>query len=78
LYFHGPRASSGPADSIWAVEITAVPTLSATPPRLMFTNAGLTRAFDITPDGKRFVMVQQDNTPPPQELHLVLNALQPR
>jgi serine/threonine-protein kinase len=78
LYFHGPRASSGPADSIWAVEITTVPTLSATPPRLMFTNAGLTRAFDITPDGKRFVMVQQDNTPPPQELHLVLNALQPR
>jgi len=63
---------------MWVADITTSPMLSVSPPRLVFTTAGLDRGFDIMSDGTRFVMVQQDNTPPPQELHLVLNALQPR
>ena len=72
LYYLGPAGAGGPV-GMWVVDIATSPTFSASRPRLLFPAPGFVPQFDITPDGKRFVMVQEDTTPPPQQLHLVLN-----
>jgi Tol biopolymer transport system component len=72
LYYRGPGRGSEPVN-IWAVDIETSPTFRASRPRPLFPASGFLPEFDITPGGKRFVMVQEDTTPPPQQLHLVLN-----
>ena len=59
--------------NMWAVDIATSPTFRASRPQPLFPASSFMSEFDITPDGKRFVMVQEDTTPPPQQLHLVLN-----
>ncbi len=51
-------------DRMMAVEITTEPTFSASTPRLLFEgsflrSAGFPAFYDVTPDGQRFVMLQQ-------------------
>ncbi len=71
LYYRG---TGGPASTgIWVVDVAAPPTLEVSKPRLLFPNPGFGGYFDIMPDGRRFVMIQQDDTPPPSQLNLVLN-----
>lgn len=72
LYYVGQDGPGGPV-SMLAVDVVTSPTFRASRPRLLFPAAGFLDRFAITPDGKRFVMVQEDTTPPPQQLHLVLN-----
>ncbi len=72
LFYRGGNEAGAPM-GMWAVDIGAGPTLRASRPRLLFTDTGYLADFDITPDGRRFVVLQRDPTPPPGQLHLVLN-----
>ncbi len=72
LYYRGPGAGSAPV-GMWAVDIATSPTFRASRPRLLFPAPGFLPHFDIARDGKRFVMVQENATPPPAQLYLVLN-----
>ena len=60
-----------------AVDITTEPTFRAGTPRLLFEgtyqrSAGGSAFYDVTPDGKRFVMVQTQG-PGSTEINVVLN-----
>jgi hypothetical protein len=50
-----------------AVPVTTTPTFSAGTPRLLFEGAfslgGGFRGYDVTPDGQRFLMVQEAPQP---------------
>ena len=72
LYYRGPGRGNESVN-IWAVDIATSPAFRASRPRPLFPASSFMPEFDITPDGKRFVMVQEDTTPLPQQLHLVLN-----
>ena len=74
LYFRGsgPRGSRG---DMWVVDVFTDPTFSAGTPRRLFAAPSMAENFDIAPDGRRFAMVQEDDTPLPRELRLVLNGL---
>jgi hypothetical protein len=65
---------------IMAVEVDAGPRFAAGLPRALFTLSGsFHEAFDVTPDGQRFVMVQEIESPV-SYIHVVLNwqeALKP-
>ena len=64
-----------------AVEVTTEPTFSAGTPAMLFEGnffpaEAVNRAdFDVTPDGRRFLMVQQgaQDSPAPQQINIVLN-----
>jgi len=66
-------------DQMMAVEITTEPTFSAGIPRLLFEGRYFWEetdraVYDVTPDGQRFVMIQegeQDSAPP--QINVVLN-----
>jgi serine/threonine-protein kinase len=71
---HGDRSRS-----MMAVDITTDPTFTAGRPRELFrekyVSTSRLRNYDVTPDGRRFLMVQ-DVSPPEEvvtELHVVLN-----
>jgi hypothetical protein len=57
-----------------AVEVSpAGPVFRAGAPKMLFEKAG---AYDVAPDGRRFLMIKADAaTPPaqPNELHVVVN-----
>jgi hypothetical protein len=67
------------ADRMMVVPVTAGPSFSAGPPRLLFERpylrdpAGNLPDYDVSPDGQRFVMLQQADKP--TELRIVLNWL---
>ena len=58
-----------------AVDVTTDPAFRIGPPRALFEGQYRTGPFfanyDVTADGKRFLMVQ-DSGPPPSRLHVVL------
>jgi eukaryotic-like serine/threonine-protein kinase len=74
LYFRGsgPRGNRG---DMWAVDVSTSPAFSAGTPRRLFAAPSMAEDFDIAPDGRRFAMVQEDDTAPTRELRLVLNGL---
>jgi hypothetical protein len=59
-----------------AVRITTVPTFSAGSPRVLFEGPfrvdGPFRGYDVTPDGQRFLMVQEVPQPPARVSQMVL------
>ena len=71
----GRRIYYSAPDGMWAVDVADGPRFSVGRPRQLFSMSGFAQNFDITPDGRRFVMVQLDTTPPPGQLQLVLNLL---
>jgi Tol biopolymer transport system component/predicted Ser/Thr protein kinase len=70
-YLHG--------DQLMAVSIQTVPALNAGTPRLLFEGryeqSDIGRNYDLSPDGKRFVMVRSDETEATAQIHVVLNWL---
>ncbi len=63
-------------DGLWAVEVSEEPSrLRIGPPRLLFRPEGFANAFDITRDGRHFVMVQEELTPPARQFQIVVNPL---
>ena len=73
-YFRG-AGQRGNRGDMWAVDVSTSPTFIAGTPRRLFAAPRMANAFDISPDGRRFAMVQEDDTPPTRELRLVLNGL---
>jgi serine/threonine protein kinase len=79
-------SSAQGARGMWAAEVEGAPTIDVSRPRLLFTlPPEFDRLFDITPDGRHFVMIKVDresaSIQPVRKLHLVLNplaALSPR
>jgi serine/threonine-protein kinase len=75
LYYRGADGH------MMAVPVTLEPTFSSGRPRALFRFAGVYRmsatatAYDIHPDGRRFIMVSEpeDATPPRQQVNIVLN-----
>ena len=60
---------------MWASRVTTTPALAVGPPTRMFGTEPYSGDFDISPDGKRFVMLQRGPSPPRNRLELVQNAL---
>ena len=56
------------------------PVLTFGPPRKLFDGQPYGRAYDLHPDGDRFLMVKQDEAEelptPPQRIHVVLNWIE--
>jgi serine/threonine-protein kinase len=75
IYYRGLEGSEG--DGLWAVEVTeSAAQLRIGAPRRLFATAGFAEEFDVTRDGRNFVMVQQDREmPAPRQLQLALNSL---
>jgi Tol biopolymer transport system component len=73
VYFRGPIGESHDDIGLLVSEITTQPRLSASTPRLMFRNNGYIGRFDLSPDGKQFVMITFDTRPPSHTLRMVQN-----
>jgi Tol biopolymer transport system component/predicted Ser/Thr protein kinase len=61
-------------DKMLAVDVTTSPSFSAGKPKVLFEGRyrrGGRAAYDIAPDGQRFLMVTEPQ-PPPMQLHVVL------
>jgi len=78
VYFRGATGEPDGGVGMMSSEIATNP-LSASKPRLMFHNDGYESRFDVSPDGKRFVMISEDTRPRSHTLRLVQNwrALRP-
>jgi len=68
-------------DSIMAVDIATEPVLAAGRARRLFEwpyepSYPVFRSFDVSPDGRHFVMMQPDGEPPPPQFRIVLNWFQ--
>jgi serine/threonine-protein kinase len=61
--------------AVWASRITTEPALTVGSPRRLFGIEAYSRNFDVSPDGKRFAMVQLGPAPPRNRFELVQNAL---
>jgi serine/threonine-protein kinase len=67
------------SDRMMAVDIVTQPALTAGRPRLLFEgpyllSAGNLPAYDVSPDGQRFLMVvESEQEEPPTQINLVLN-----
>ena len=65
--------------SMMVVDIRAVPTFAAGRPKKLFEDenvwGAVTRNYDVTPDGKKFLMIREENQPleAVTHIHLVLN-----
>ena len=70
LYFTGLTDRA-----MWASRVTTTPALAVGPPTRMFGIEPYIGRFDISPDGKRFAMMQRGPLPPRNRLELVQNAL---
>jgi serine/threonine-protein kinase len=70
LYYAAP-------DGMWAVDVIEGHSFSVGRPRKLFSMSGFLPDFDITPDGRQFVIVQLDVAPAPTQLHLAMNLLAP-
>ena len=72
IYYRG--LSGTPGDGLWAVEVTEQSSqLRIGAPRLLFRADEFAEAFDITRDGRHFVMVRQEATPVTRQIQVVLN-----
>ncbi len=65
-------------DAMMAVDLTTTPPVSVGRPRKLFEgrhhrSAGFWPNYDVTPDGKRFLMVKGAGQPAPLHLNLVIN-----
>jgi serine/threonine-protein kinase len=61
-------------DRIIAVDVRTGSSFSAGVPRPVFALQGRYHEdFDVTPDGQRFVMVQESENPPPTQINVALN-----
>lgn len=65
-------------DAMMVVEVTTAGTFSATREHQLFTSKdlGFRREFDVSTDGKRFLMVHRDPGSWPSQLDVVLNCLE--
>jgi Tol biopolymer transport system component len=77
LYYVEDASSDGPLKiRMMAVPITTTPTFSAGSPRMLFEGPfridGPFRGYDVTPDGQRFLMVQEIAQPAARLSHMVL------
>ena len=65
---------------IWAVSINGGSSLSVGLPRKLFAARAAsdtaTSGFDVTPDGRRVLMVQEDVTPLPRQINVIVNWAQ--
>ena len=75
FYREGPKG-----ERFMVVTLGADPTLSASAPQLLFEGqfeetifGGQNSNYDVSPDGRRFIMVRQKNPFTPTTIHLVLN-----
>ena len=65
-----------------AVPVTTQPAFTAGVPKILFEGAyrlsGMNRSYEVTPDGRRFLMLQQNDRPPlmPNTMILVQNWLE--
>jgi eukaryotic-like serine/threonine-protein kinase len=74
----GRRIYYRASDGIWTVNVAPGSQFAVSRPQHLFATPGFSALFfDITPDGRRFVMVQSDPTPLPDKLHLVMTLLAP-
>ncbi len=65
-------------NKMMVVDITTEPTFRAGTPRLLFEgsyrrSAGAAASYDVTPDGQRFVMVQETEDQEASQINVVLN-----
>jgi eukaryotic-like serine/threonine-protein kinase len=77
LYYVENASADGPLKiRVMAVPITTTPTFSAGSPRVLFEGPfrtdGPFRGYDVTPDGQRFLMVQEVPQPPARVSQMVL------
>jgi Tol biopolymer transport system component len=77
LYYVQNVSADGPLKvRMMAVPITTTPTFSAGTPRVLFEGPfridGPFRGYDVTPDGQRFLMVQEIPQPPARLSQIVL------
>jgi Tol biopolymer transport system component len=77
LYYVQDASAGGPLKiRMMAVPITTTPTFSAGAPRMLFEGPfridGPFRTYDVTPDGQRFLMVQEIAQPAARLSHMVL------
>jgi serine/threonine-protein kinase len=77
LYYLENASADGPLKiRVMAVPITTAPTFSAGTPRVLFEGPfridGPFRGYDVTPDGQRFLMVQEVPLPPARVSQMVL------
>jgi Tol biopolymer transport system component len=77
LYYVVNVSAEGPLKiRMMAVPITTTPTFSAGSPRMLFEGPfrtdGPFRGYDVTPDGQRFLMVQEVPQPPARVSQMVL------
>jgi hypothetical protein len=76
--YYPQNASSGGALKVrvMAVPVSTTPTFSAGTPHLLFEGPfrtdGPSRSYDVTPDGQRFLMVQEVQRPPARMSQMVL------
>ncbi len=71
----GREAAQGP--QVWVVDVQSEAGFSASKPKLLFEQAGYggtspIRGWDISPDGKRFLMVQNEERKPQPLTEMVL------
>jgi hypothetical protein len=77
LYYVEDASAGGPLKiRMMAMPITLTPTFSAGTPRMLFEGPfridGPFRTYDVTPDGQRFLMVQETAQPAARLSHMVL------
>ena len=78
IYFRqGGRRRRRRARAARAVDVTTTPTLSIGRPVVLFNADAYAEGFDVSPDGRRFAMIEQAPTPARQQIHLVQHALRP-
>jgi Tol biopolymer transport system component len=61
--------------SMWSAAVTTSPSLAVGRPQRLFADENYSPIFDVTPDGRRFVMMALGPLPPNDRLELVQNAL---
>jgi hypothetical protein len=74
VYFRGPTGESN-ALGMFSSDITTAPRLSASTPRLMFHTGDVAvgDVFDLSPDGKRFAIIEHPAVRPRHTLRMVQN-----
>ena len=58
---------------LYSVTVTLAPGLSAGQPHILFDAPALAPAYDVAPDGKRFVVMERPENEPPLSIHVVHN-----
>ncbi len=58
IYFRQGGAA-GTQRPLWAVDVTTTPTLSVGRPVMLFNANAYARGFDVSPDGRRFAMIER-------------------